>query len=232
MDTGLLLALVGLGVAGLAAVLGIWMERDPNRPPRWAIALTILIGAATVVSLFQSVADAAAAAKNEEDLARMLQTLDRISTDSGGENPELANFISKEMATQTRSNPDVIKKMSARVSAEGGDPNDILARHLPASEIKGLAGAKGKAAPAGGANPQELKKLKDEVAGLKKKLADAKAAGEGSETAKKAAEEAKKEKAEAESKIEQLEKELQRLQKQNERLKGKSSGGTSRWDKG
>jgi DNA repair exonuclease SbcCD ATPase subunit len=231
MDTGLLLALIGLGVAGMAAVLGIWMERDPNRPPRWAIGLTILIGAATVVSLFQSVADAAASAKTEEDLARMLQTLDKIAAESGAEIPELSNYISKEMEAQTRANPDVIKKMTDRVSAEGGDPNAVLARHLPASEIKGLAGAKGKGAPAPGGNPEEVKKLKSEVAGLKQKLAEAKASGEGGEAAKKAAEEAKKEKAEAEAKVEQLQKELERLQKQNERLKGKTSGG-SRWDKG
>lgn len=230
MDTGLILALVGLGVAGLASVLGIWMERDPNRPPRWAIALTVLIGAATVVSLFQSVADAAEAAKVEEDLARMLQTLDKIAQESG-DNPELANFLSKEMEAQTRGNPDVMKKMTERVAAEGGDPNAVLARHLPASEIKGIAGAK--AAPAAApANNAELAKLKTELAGLKKKLADAEAAGKGSEDAKKAAEAAKKEKAEADAKIEQLNKEVERLQKQNEKLKGKSSAGSSRWDKG
>jgi hypothetical protein len=231
MDTGLMLALVGLGVAGMASVLGIWMERDPNRPPRWAISLTVLILAATLVSLFQSVADAASSAKTEEDLARMLQTLDKIAQTSGSDNPELANFLSKEMEAQTRGNPDVMKKMTDRVAAEGGDPNAVLARHLPASEIKGVPGAKPAAAGAGPGASQEVAKLKGELAGVKKKLADAEAASQGGEAAKKAAEDAKKEKAEAEAKVEQLNKEVERLQKANEKLKGKSTGG-SRWDKG
>lgn len=229
MDTGLMLALVGLGVAGLASVLGIWMERDPNRPPRWAIGLTVLIGAATVVSLFQSVADAASSAKAEEDLARMLQTLDKIAAESGAEIPELNNFISKEMEAQTRANPDVIDKVAARVSAEGGDPSAMLARHLPASELKG-AGVKANAAPAN--NSAELTKLKNEIGSLKQKLAEAKAAGQGSEEAKKAADAARKEKEEADAKVQELNKEVERLQKQNERLKGKTTSGASRWDKG
>lgn len=217
----------------MASVLGIWMERDPARPPRWAISLTILIGAATVVSLFQSISDAAESAKVEEDLARMLQTLDKIAQTSGADNPELANFLSKEMEAQTRGNPSVMEKMTDRVSAEGGDPNAVLARHLPASEIKGIAGAKPAAAGAGAAaNSQEVTKLKGELAGLKKKLADAEAASQGTEEAKKAAEAAKKEKAEADAKVEQLNQEVERLQKQNERLKGKTTGGGSRWDKG
>lgn len=229
MDTGLLFALVGLGVAGLASILGIWMERDPNRPPRWAIGLTILIGAATVVSLFQSLADAAASAKTEEDLARMLQTLDKIAAESGSDNPELANFLSKEMEAQTRANPDVIQKVAQRVSAEGGDPNAMLARHLPASELKG-AGVKPGAAPP--PNNAELSKLKGEVNTLKAQLAEAKAAGKGGDEAKKQADAAKKDKEAAEAKVQELNQEIERLQKQNERLKGKTTAGGSRWDKG
>lgn len=230
MDTGLLLAIVGLGVAGLASMLGIWMERDPHRPPRWAIGLTILIGSATVVSVFQSVADARASAKTEEDLARMLQTLDKIATDSGQDFPELDNFLSKEMETQSRSNPDVLKKMAARVSAEGGDPSQVLGKHLPAAELGGIKGVKATAVAAA-ANPEETKKLKSELASVRKQLADAEAARKQNETAAKKAESAQKEKAEAEAKVNELREELERLQKKNQRLKQGSSSG-SRWDKG
>lgn len=230
MDTGLIFALIGLSVAGLASVLGIWMERDPRRPPRWAIGLTILIGAATVVSLFQSIADARASAKTEEDLARMLQTLDKIAQAGGGDNPELTNYLAKEMESQSRSNPDVLEKMAARVTAEGGDANAVLARNLPASELKGISGVK-PGAPSQ-VNNAEAAKLKGEITALKRKLAEAKEASGDSEAAKKSAEQAKKDKEAADAKIDELNKELERLQKQNERLKGKTATGASRWDKG
>jgi chromosome segregation ATPase len=133
------------------------------------------------------------------------------------------------MEAQTRANPDVIQKVAQRVSAEGGDPNAMLARHLPASELKG-AGVKANAVPA--ANNAEVGKLKGEVSTLKQQLADAKAASKGSDLVKKEADAAKKDKEAAETKLQELNSELERLQKQNERLKGKTSSGASRWDKG
>ena len=36
MDWGLIATIVGICVAGLAGVLGVWMERDRNAPPKWA----------------------------------------------------------------------------------------------------------------------------------------------------------------------------------------------------
>ena len=51
MDRGLLLAIIAVTVAGLAAVVGLWMERDPRRPPRWAWSLSILIIMTTVVTV-------------------------------------------------------------------------------------------------------------------------------------------------------------------------------------
>jgi hypothetical protein len=228
MDQGLLLALVGLTVAGVASLLGIWMERDPTRPPRWAIGLSILIAATTVVSCFQSISDAQESAKMEEDLARMLQTLDKIATESGGEGGALNDFISKEMESQSRANPDVIKKVADRVTAEGGDPNALLGRHLPASELGGFPDAKAAAPPA---VSEETKKLRAEAANLKKELAAAKASSADGEAAKKAADKAKQEKEEADKKIEELNKQVELLKKQNEKIKGKTTGG-SRWEKG
>lgn len=228
MDRGLILALVGLTVAGLASLLGIWMERDPNRPPRWAIGLSILIAAATIVSCFQSIADAEESAKTEEDLARMLQTLDKIASDQGGENPALKDFLSNEMAAQSRSNPDVIKRVADRVSAEGGDANAVLARNLPPSELGGFPAAKA-AAPAQ-PNNEEAKKLRAELASVKQDLNNAKAASAEAEAAKKNLEKLQQDHKEAQDKIEDLNGQLEKLKKQNEKIKSRSGG--SRWEKG
>lgn len=218
-DTGLLLAVVGLVVAGLASVLGIWMERDPTRPARWAYLLSLLIVAATIVSLFQSIQDARDSATMEEDMARMLQSLDRLSKDS----PELTQFLSKEMEAQSRANPDVIQKVAARVTAEGGDPAAMLGKHLPASDMKG-SGVK----PTPGAvstNTAELQKLRSEISTLKKQLGTASAAEEALATAQKEAEKAKK-------KVEDLEQEVEKLEKANKKLKAGTKATGTRWEKG
>ena len=70
---------VGIFVAGFAAVLGIWLERDHSKPPRYAWWLSILIVLATFVGMFQTLADAKEGAKLEADMARMLATLDKIA---------------------------------------------------------------------------------------------------------------------------------------------------------
>lgn len=217
---GMVFALIALIVAGLASVLGIWMERDPTRPPRWAIGLSVLIIMATVVSIFQSVEDAKGAAKMEDDMARMLQTLDKLSSES----PELTAYLSKEMEAQSRSNPDVINKVAARVVAEGGNANEMLARHLPAGELKPVAGEKS-AAPAG-VSKAEAEKLKANLAQAKEKAAAAEAAQkELQATLEKNAE---AEKAAAE-KLKEMEEQIEKLKKQ---LKSGGAGGATRWGKG
>jgi hypothetical protein len=137
MDTPLLIALVAVGVAGLAAVIAIWMERDPRRPPRWAWSLSLLILMATGVSMFQSYIDSREAEKMQEDMARMLQQLDRIA--ASGENPELAAYVSSELSAQARANPQVIEMVAQRVADEGGDPADMLSKHMQASDVEGIA---------------------------------------------------------------------------------------------
>lgn len=137
MDTPLMIALVAVGVAGLAAITAIWMERDPRRPPRWAYSLSILIVAATGVSMFQSYVDSKEAEKMQSDMARMLQQLDRLA--ASGENPELAAFVSTELSAQARANPQVIEMVAQRVADEGGDPAEMLSKHMQASDVEGIA---------------------------------------------------------------------------------------------
>lgn len=217
---GMVFALIALIVAGLASVLGIWMERDPTRPPRWAIGLSVLIIMATVVSIFQSVEDAKGAAKMEDDMARMLQTLDKLSSDS----PELTAYLNKEMEAQSRSNPDVINKVAARVVAEGGNANEMLSRHLPAGELKPVAGEK-LPAPAGVSKAEADK--------LKANLAQAKEKAEAAEAAQKELEATLEKNAEAEKaaaeKLKEMEEQIEKLKKQ---LKNGGAGGATRWGKG
>jgi hypothetical protein len=134
-----IITVIGLAVAGLAAVLGIWVERDEKKPPRYAYALSILILMATGVGMYQTYADALAGQKLEADMARMLATIERIASDSGDENPELQEFMKTELTAQSRANPKVVAKMAQRVADEGGDPTAMLQRHLPASEVEGLS---------------------------------------------------------------------------------------------
>jgi hypothetical protein len=135
MDYLVIFTLIGVAVAGLAAIVGIWMERDPRRPPRWAWALSILILMATLVSVFQSYLDAKAGEKLEEDMARMLQQLDKLAEG----NPELQAFVTSELSAQARANPDVVEKLSDRVVEDGGDATEMLSKHMSASEVANLA---------------------------------------------------------------------------------------------
>ena len=82
MDWGLIATIVGICVAGLAGVLGVWMERDRNAPPKWAWVFSGLIVIATGVELSHSVVQASEDAATEEAMARVLGKLAVISAKS------------------------------------------------------------------------------------------------------------------------------------------------------
>lgn len=54
MNWGLMLTLIAVVVASVAAVVGLWMERDPRRPPRWAWSLSTLIMLTSIVTIATS----------------------------------------------------------------------------------------------------------------------------------------------------------------------------------
>ncbi len=137
MDTGLLVTLTAVFVAGLAAVLGIWMERDERKPPRYAYALSALIVLATLVSLMQSFLDKGEQDQIKEDMARLLTTMDKLASET--ENPELLELVKSEMSAQSRANPEVVQKVAQRVSDEGRDPTEVLGKHLDAAEMEKVA---------------------------------------------------------------------------------------------
>jgi hypothetical protein len=138
MDFDVMMALIGLTVAAMAAILGIWMERDPEKPPRYSYALSALILMATGVGMFQSWSDHQDSEKMKEDMARMLQMLDKIAQSSETEHPELNEFVRNEVTAQSRSNPRVVQKLAQRMADEGTDPSDMLGSYMPAADVEGL----------------------------------------------------------------------------------------------
>lgn len=137
VNMGLLVTLMAVFVAGLAAVLGIWMERDKAKPPRYAWALSALIVLATMVSLMQSYLDQKEQDELKEDMARLLATMDKLAHES--DDPALKELVKSELTAQSRSNPEVIDKVAQRVSDEGRDPGEVLGRNLDAAEAEKVA---------------------------------------------------------------------------------------------
>jgi hypothetical protein len=136
LDYDLLVTLIGLLVAGMAAIIGIWVERDAKRPIRYAVWLSVLIALATFVGMFQTYDDDQDQKKVEADLARVLQQLDKIATDNDVEIPELNDLIKTELAAQSRTNPNVVNEFAQRVSDEGDNPSDVVGAYLPAAEVE------------------------------------------------------------------------------------------------
>ncbi len=133
-ELDLVITLAAVFVAGLAAVLGIWMERDRRKPPRYAWALSALIVLATLVSLAQSYLDQREQDQLRDDMARLLTTMDRIASES--DNPALQELVTSELNAQSRSDPSVVEKVAQRVSDEGRDPGEVLGKHLDAAELE------------------------------------------------------------------------------------------------
>lgn len=137
VNVGLLVTLMAVFVAGLAAVLGIWMERDKTKPPRYAWALSALIVLATFVSLMQSYLDQREQDQLKEDMARLLATMDKLAFES--DDPALKELVKSELTAQSRQNPEVIDKVAQRVSDEGRDVGEVLGRNLDAAEAEKVA---------------------------------------------------------------------------------------------
>ncbi len=123
MDIGLIVTFAGIVVAGLAGVLGVWMERDPEGPARWAWVFSALIAVAMVIEGGHAVAAASEDGETEEAMARVLEKLSDMA--SSGDNPALASFVGAELAAQARSNPKVMKRLEKKVAAKGGDPTAL-----------------------------------------------------------------------------------------------------------
>ena len=126
MDINLIVTFAGILVAGLAGVLGVWMERDPEAPPRWAFVFSGLIALAVTVELGHAAVQASEDAETQEATASVLEQLSDLA--EKGDNPALEQFVGSELAAQSRSNPRMMKRMEARMRAKGKDPNKLRRR--------------------------------------------------------------------------------------------------------
>ncbi len=123
MDIGLLVTFAGITVAGLAGVLGVWMERDREAPPRWAYVFSAFIVLAAGIEYAHSIAQASEDGETEEKMASVLERLTELA--AKGDNPALQQFVGAELAAQSRSNPRVMKRLEKKVAAKGGDPTAV-----------------------------------------------------------------------------------------------------------
>lgn len=91
---GLVSSMIALAIGGFSAVLGIWVDRDKERPVAFAGAMSVLISAAIFVGMFQSYLDAEDGIKARSDLDRMLSMLGEIGAESG--DPDIAALLEAE----------------------------------------------------------------------------------------------------------------------------------------
>ena len=159
MDIGTVVTFSGIVVAALAGVLGVWMERDREAPPRWAWVFSGFIVIAMFIEIEHSVAQAAEDAQTEEKMVRVFEQLSELASKGG--NPALEQFVAAELAVQARANPDLVRKLEENIEAKGADPNELRNRVSQSRRVAaglspaggarmGKAGKAGKAGKSGG----------------------------------------------------------------------------------
>jgi hypothetical protein len=93
---GLMTSMIALLIGGGSAVLGIWVDRDQQRPVAFAMIMSVLITAAITVGASQSYLDAVGAIEQKQDLERMLNMVSELAAVSGDE--ALSDIVSAERA--------------------------------------------------------------------------------------------------------------------------------------
>lgn len=121
MWVALLVSFLGVLVAGLAGVLGVWMERDARSSLVWPMLFSCLILFATGVELVHTGYQTFIDARTDIQLATLLGRL----SDLAANNPELDRFVASELAMQERANPGVVRRLERSVSSRGGDPSAV-----------------------------------------------------------------------------------------------------------
>lgn len=97
MSEGLIVSIVGLAVAGFSSLLAVWLERDPDKPKKTSIALSILIVLATGAGVEQAKLSDEDSDKMQADIARVLASLDKITSNSDVKLPELDDLLKAEI---------------------------------------------------------------------------------------------------------------------------------------
>jgi hypothetical protein len=91
---GLLMSWSALAIGGGSAVLGIWVDRDKDRPVAFALAMSGLISAAMLVGALQGYLDEVQAIETRANLERMIDMVEDIAASSG--DPRLAELLKRE----------------------------------------------------------------------------------------------------------------------------------------
>jgi hypothetical protein len=87
-------SVVALSVGAIAAILGMWVGRNPASPTRNAKLMTVLILAAVMVGVFHAYLDADEMIAQEQDLDRIMETIREIAIASGDE--EIARVMESD----------------------------------------------------------------------------------------------------------------------------------------
>mgnify|MGYP002632589113 CR=1 FL=1 len=149
MSMGLLVTFIGVIVAGLAGVLGVWMERDPKGGKAFPVVFSVLILGASTVELVHALASQVEAEMTDAKMARLLGSMAELA--ASGDNPALSSYVGTELAIAARANPNIVKKMEASVEAKGGDPDSVM---KTAKEGRRLAAGLAAEPPKKGEKPQ------------------------------------------------------------------------------
>jgi hypothetical protein len=192
MDLGLIVTFAGILVAGVAGVLGVWMERDREAPQRWAWVFSALIVVAVGIEMGHSVSAEAVEEETEERMASVLEKLAFISENS--DNPALRSFVSSEIAAQARNNPAVLDKVGEKMAASGRDPDQLrkvaavgrrTAAGLPARRPAGAGRPGSASASKSGGGKSKSKGKKSGSKGGKSKSQGSKSKGKNSASSSK-----------------------------------------------
>jgi len=123
MDAGLVVSIAGVVIAGLAGLLGVWMQRDSHARRTWAWVFSALILISTLVQLVNTSSKARDSATVDTKLSTVLVAMSDLA--STGDRPALEQYVGAELAVQSRTNPRVVRKVQKRVAAAGGDPASV-----------------------------------------------------------------------------------------------------------
>ena len=80
---GLMMSIAAMCIGGFSAMLGIWVDRDTERPRVFAASMSVLIFCALVVGVAQAYLDQLDRIEKYQDLERMLDMTYEIAVASG-----------------------------------------------------------------------------------------------------------------------------------------------------
>jgi hypothetical protein len=127
MNIALIVTFAGIVIAGLAGILGIWMEdRAPGASLRPAKVFTVMLVLACGVEMAHTRTVAAHQGETEERLATVLEAMAHLAGMGG--NPALDKFVGSELSVQARANPKLIAKVEKAAASKGRDGKAIRTR--------------------------------------------------------------------------------------------------------